>query len=128
MSYQLRFEGKALVQLGGLPSAAFDAIVSRVVDLVDEPWDAVVMTRGGDPADRQVTFGQGYGFDSEVSELVGGSPGCADRRDPAPRAEHAHTPRAGFPEQATATPTAATAPTAARARRQSCRLCDPRSR
>ena len=60
MSYQVRFEGKALVQLSGLPSAAFDAIVARVVDLVDEPWDAVVMTRGGDPAYRQVTFGQGY--------------------------------------------------------------------
>ena len=62
MSYQVRFEGKALVQLSGLPSAAFDAIVARVVDLVDEPWDAVVMTRGGDPAYRQVTFGQGYGL------------------------------------------------------------------
>jgi hypothetical protein len=39
-----------------------DAIVERVVDLVDEPWDANVMTRGGDPAYRQVTFGQGYGL------------------------------------------------------------------
>ena len=62
MSYQVRFEGKALVQLSGLPSAAFDALVERVVDLVDEPWDAVVMTRGGDLAYRQVTFGQGYGL------------------------------------------------------------------
>ena len=34
----------------------------RVVDLVDAPWEAVVMTRGGDPAYRQVTFGQGYGL------------------------------------------------------------------
>jgi hypothetical protein len=62
VSYQAWFVGKALVQLSGLPSAAFDAVVERVVDLVDEPWDAVVMTRGGDPAYRQVTFGQGYGL------------------------------------------------------------------
>jgi hypothetical protein len=62
VSYRVRFGGKALVRLSGLPSAAFDALVGRVVDLVDEPWDAVVMTRGGDPAYRQVTFGQGYGL------------------------------------------------------------------
>jgi hypothetical protein len=40
VSYQVRFEGKALVQLSGLPSAAFDAIVERVVDLADEPGSA----------------------------------------------------------------------------------------
>ena len=61
MSYQAWFEGKALVQLSGLPSAALDAIVERMVDLVDEPRDAVVMTRGGDPAYRQVTFGRATG-------------------------------------------------------------------
>jgi hypothetical protein len=62
VSYQVRFEGKALVQLNGLPLAAFEAIVERVADLVDEPWDAVLMTDGGDPAYRQTTFGQGYGL------------------------------------------------------------------
>jgi hypothetical protein len=62
VSYRVRFEGKALVQLSGLPSAGFGAVVGRVADLVDEPWDAVVMTRGGDPAYRQVTFGPGYGL------------------------------------------------------------------
>lgn len=62
LSYQIRFEGKALIQLKGLPLGAFDAIVERIVDLVDEPWDAVVMTRGGDPSIRQATFGNGYGL------------------------------------------------------------------
>jgi len=38
VSYRVRFEGAALVQLNGLPAAAFDAMVERVVDLVDEPW------------------------------------------------------------------------------------------
>lgn len=53
MSYRVQFESQALVQLKGLPSAAFDALVERVADLVREPWDADLMTAGGDPAYRQ---------------------------------------------------------------------------
>jgi hypothetical protein len=62
VSYRVEFEGKALVQLHGLPTAAFDAIVERVADLVHAPWDAVLMTNGGDPAYRQTTFDQGLGL------------------------------------------------------------------
>jgi hypothetical protein len=62
VSYRVRFEGVALVQLNGLPSAAFDAIVERVVDLVKEPWDAVVMPPGDDPAYRIAVFGSGFGL------------------------------------------------------------------
>ena len=51
MSYSVRFEGGALVQLNGLPSAAFDALLERVAVLVDEPWDAV-LPPGDDPAYR----------------------------------------------------------------------------
>lgn len=40
MSYSVGFEGKALIQLSGMPADAFDAMVERVVDLVDTPWDA----------------------------------------------------------------------------------------
>jgi hypothetical protein len=32
------------------------------MDLVDAPWDADLMERGGDPAFRQVVFGQGLGL------------------------------------------------------------------
>jgi hypothetical protein len=49
VSYRVRFEGAALVQLNGLPAAAFDALVERVVDLVVEPRDASVMPPGDDP-------------------------------------------------------------------------------
>ncbi len=62
MTHRVEFEGKALVQLHGLPSVAFEALVSRVMDLVDAPWDADLMERGGDPAFRQVVFGQGLGL------------------------------------------------------------------
>jgi hypothetical protein len=62
VTYRPEFEGRALSQLDGLPSAAFDALVKRVADLVLEPWDAYLMTPGGDPALRQAIFCQGYGL------------------------------------------------------------------
>ena len=43
MTYRVRFEAYALVQLHGLPSEPFDALLDRVVELVGEPWDSVVM-------------------------------------------------------------------------------------
>jgi hypothetical protein len=57
VTYQVRFEGDALVQLRGLPAAGFDALVARVVELVDAPWDAIVMPGSDDPAYRQAVFG-----------------------------------------------------------------------
>jgi hypothetical protein len=62
VSYRVRFEGAALVQLNGLPPAAFDALVERVVDLIDEPWDASVMPPGDDPAFRMTVFDSGNGL------------------------------------------------------------------
>ncbi len=69
MTYRVRFEAYALVQLHGLPSEAFDALLDRVVELVDEPWDAVVMPPGNDPAYRQSVFGSGWGL-LLVNEVV----------------------------------------------------------
>jgi hypothetical protein len=40
VSYGIRFEGNALAQLHRFPPAAFDALLDRVVLLVDAPWDA----------------------------------------------------------------------------------------
>ena len=74
MTYRVEFEGAALVQLNGLPSAVFDALVQRVVALVQEPWDADLMTPGNAPVYRQVTFGGGYGLLSfyvdDAAELI----------------------------------------------------------
>ena len=62
MTYRVRFEAYALVQLHGLPSEAFDALLDRVMELVEEPWDAVVMPPGDDPAYRRAMFGSGWGL------------------------------------------------------------------
>lgn len=74
MTYRVEFDGAALVQLNGLPSAAFDALVQRVVALVEEPWDASLMAPGDDLAERQATFGEGYGLLSfhvdDAAELI----------------------------------------------------------
>jgi hypothetical protein len=74
MTYRVEFEGAALVQLNGLPSAAFDALVERVVALVLEPWDADLMAPGDDRAYRQAVFGAGYGLLSfhvdDTAELI----------------------------------------------------------
>jgi hypothetical protein len=74
VSYGVRFEGTALIQLNGLPADAFDALVARVVDLVDAPWDASVLPPGDDPAFRMTIFGDGYGLLSfhadDAAELI----------------------------------------------------------
>jgi hypothetical protein len=62
VTYRVRFEGHALVQLRGLPAEGFDALLARVVELVDAPWDAVVMPPGDDRAYRQVVFSSGWGL------------------------------------------------------------------
>jgi hypothetical protein len=62
MSYRPEFEGAALVQLNGVPRAAFDAVVDRVGALVLEPWDAAVIPPANDPAYRLTVFGAGYGL------------------------------------------------------------------
>jgi hypothetical protein len=74
MTYRAEFEGAALVQLNGLPSAAFDALAERVVALVQGPWDADLMAPGDDPAYRQAIFAEGYGLLSfhvdDAAELI----------------------------------------------------------
>ena len=62
MTYRVEFEAAALAQLNGLPSVVFDALVDRIVALVEEPWDADLMASGNDPAYRQAIFGDGYGL------------------------------------------------------------------
>jgi hypothetical protein len=62
VSYEVQFDGKALIQLRGFPEDAFEALLARVVELVDAPWDATVMPPGRDPAFRRSVFGDGWGL------------------------------------------------------------------
>lgn len=62
MTYRVEFEGGTLVQLNGLPSVAFDALVDRMVMLVREPWDADLVAAADGSTHRQAVFGEGYGL------------------------------------------------------------------
>lgn len=63
MSYRFAgFEGRALIQLNKLPPEVLDAVVDRVVDLLDAPWDADIAYPGNDPTLRETTFGAGLGL------------------------------------------------------------------
>jgi hypothetical protein len=42
VSYAVRFDGAALVQLTGLPSIAFHELLEHSAVLMDEPWDAAM--------------------------------------------------------------------------------------
>lgn len=74
MTYRVWLERDALVQLHGLPAGAFDAFLERVLELIDAPWDAVVMPPGDDPAYRRAVFGNGWGLLTfhvdETTELI----------------------------------------------------------
>ncbi|MFB4301216.1 hypothetical protein [Actinomadura sp. NTSP31] len=61
MSYRPVFVGRALLQVNGLPKEAFDALLERILTLVEAPWDAAVMPPGDDRAFRLAVFGEGLG-------------------------------------------------------------------
>jgi len=75
VSYQIRFEHNALFQLGGMADTPmFDALLERILHLVDAPWDAHIAAPGDDPAIRETTFGDGRGLISfrvdETAEVI----------------------------------------------------------
>ncbi|WP_328990770.1 hypothetical protein OG394_31330 [Kribbella sp. NBC_01245] len=57
MTYRVEFHAAALAQLKGLPGEAFDALVKRTVDLVEQPWDAQAIS-ADDAHFRQALFGE----------------------------------------------------------------------
>lgn len=61
MSYRTTLTGRALLQfrdLIGNPDA-YEALIERILQLGDAPWDAWTVAAAGDePAHRQTQFGQ----------------------------------------------------------------------
>ncbi|MEV6985501.1 hypothetical protein AB0M95_30160 [Sphaerisporangium sp. NPDC051017] len=60
MSYRPTLAGSALAKMKGLPEEALDALVSRVADLAERPWDAGPTVPGRTDL-RETTFGA-FGF------------------------------------------------------------------
>jgi hypothetical protein len=62
VSYRVVFAAGAAVQYHELPASAQDAVIARVVDLADAPWDAAVLPPGDMPSFRETSFGDGRGL------------------------------------------------------------------
>lgn len=63
MTYRVTFAAGAAAQYHDLPEPAQDALLARVVELADAPWDnAAILPPGGDPAFRETLFGAGHGM------------------------------------------------------------------
>lgn len=73
--YRAMLSAGAAEKFHYLPSPAREALVSRVADLVERPWDdARILLPGDDPAFRGTTFDDGRGMLEfhldEVAEIV----------------------------------------------------------
>lgn len=56
MNYRVELHTAALAQLKGLPSEAFDALVTTLAEIALAPWNAMPM-RTEEPEFRQAIFG-----------------------------------------------------------------------
>ncbi|QFG21144.1 hypothetical protein [Actinomadura sp. WMMB 499] len=56
MSFRVELHATPSAQMSGLPSDAFDALVSTMVDAAERPWDAMAMYND-EPEYRQVIYG-----------------------------------------------------------------------
>lgn len=57
MTYRAELSGRALKQMHGLPSPAFDNLIEAMTDVIDYPDDPLRTFPTGDPHVRRAEFG-----------------------------------------------------------------------
>ena len=57
MTYRAELSGRALKQMHGLPSSAFDSLIEAMADVIDYPDDPLRTFPTGDPYVRRAEFG-----------------------------------------------------------------------
>jgi hypothetical protein len=57
MTYRAGLSGRALKQMHGLPSSAFDSLIEAMADVIDYPDDPLRTFPTGDPYVRRAEFG-----------------------------------------------------------------------
>ena len=57
MAYRAELSGRALKQMHGLPSSAFDSLIEAMADVIDYPDDPLRTFPTGDPYVRRAEFG-----------------------------------------------------------------------
>jgi hypothetical protein len=57
VTYRAELSGRALKQMHGLPSPAFDSLIETMTDVIDYPDDPLSTFPTGDPYVRRAEFG-----------------------------------------------------------------------
>lgn len=71
MTYRAELSGRALKQMHGLPSAAFDRLIETMAEVTDYPDDPLRTFPTGDPYVRRVEFGDAGLITYLINDAVG---------------------------------------------------------
>jgi hypothetical protein len=71
VTYRAELSGRALKQMHGLPSSAFDRLIETMAEVVDYPDDPLRTFPTGDPYVRRVEFGDAGLITYLINDAVG---------------------------------------------------------
>lgn len=71
MTYRVELSGRALKQVHGLPSSAFDRLIETMAEVIDYPDDPLRTFLTGDPYVRRVEFGDAGLITYLINDAVG---------------------------------------------------------
>ena len=71
MTYRAELSGRALKQMHGLPSSAFDRLIETMAEVIDYPDDPLRTFPTGDPYVRRVEFGDAGLITYLITDAVG---------------------------------------------------------
>lgn len=71
MTYRAELSGRALKQMHGLPSSAFDRLIESMAEVIDYPDDPLRTFPTGDPYVRRVEFGDAGLITYLINDAVG---------------------------------------------------------
>jgi mRNA-degrading endonuclease RelE of RelBE toxin-antitoxin system len=71
VTYRVELSGRALKQVHGLPSSAFDRLIETMAEVIDYPDDPLRTFLTGDPYVRRVEFGDAGLITYLINDAVG---------------------------------------------------------
>jgi mRNA-degrading endonuclease RelE of RelBE toxin-antitoxin system len=71
VTYRVELSGRALKQVHGLPSSAFDRLIETMAEVIDYPDDPLRTFPTGDPYVRRVEFGDAGLITYLINDVVG---------------------------------------------------------
>jgi hypothetical protein len=71
VTYRAELSGRALKQMHGLPSSAFDRLIETMAEVIDYPDDPLRTFPTGDPYVRRVEFGDAGLITYLINDAIG---------------------------------------------------------